>query len=80
MARVDAIADGLADEVRTERPAPEAVLLEEMPLLAAVGVFRERTVDLEVVAPAGELEPVEPPAGAGGREIGDRQVRPLAGE
>ena len=80
MPRVDAIAHGLADEVRAERPAPEPVPLEELPLLAAVGVVRQRAVDLEVVAPAREFEPVEPPAGAGGREIGDRHVRPLARE
>ena len=80
MPRVDAIAHGLADEVRAERPAPEAVPLEELPSLAAVGVVRQRAVDLEVVAPARQLEPVEPPAGAGGREFGDRQVRPLTRE
>ena len=80
MTRVDAVTDGLADEVRSERPAPEAVPLEELPSFAAVGVVHQRAVDLEVIAPAGEFEPVEPPAGAGGREIGDRQVRPLAGE
>ena len=34
MPRVDAIADSLADEVRAERPAPEAVPLEELPLRA----------------------------------------------
>ena len=63
MPRVDAITYGLADEVRAERPAPEPVPLEELPLLAAVGVVRQRAVDLEVVAPAREFEPVEPPAG-----------------
>ena len=80
MARVDAIADGLPDEVRAERPALESVPLEELPPLAAVGVVRERAVDLEMVAPAGELEPVEPPGGAGGGEIGDGQVGPLPRE
>ena len=65
MPRVDAIAHGLTDEVRAERPASEPVPLEEFPLLAAVGVVRQRAVDLEVVAPARELEPVEPPPAAG---------------
>ena len=46
----------------------------------AVAVVGERARDVEVVAPGRELEPVEPPLAALGRELGDRHVGPLAGE
>ena len=45
-----------------------------------VAVVGERLVDLEMVAPAGELEPVEAEASAFRGEVGERQVGPLAGE
>ncbi len=80
MAGVDAVADRLADEMRAERPAAEAVLLEEAALLATVRLVRERAIDLEVVAPAGELQPVEAPGATPLGEIRERQVGPLAGE
>ena len=46
----------------------------------AVARLGERAVDLEVVAPAGELEAVEAPAAGLRRELLERQVGPLAGE
>ena len=80
VAGVDRIADRLADEVVADRPDVQAVALEQLAPLAAVGVVGERGVDVEVVAPAGELEAVEAP-GAGLRgELGEREVGPLAGE
>ena len=80
VARVDRVADGLPDEVRAERPAAEPVALEELAPSLRVPVVGERLVDLEVVAPAGELEPVEPPLARLGGEVVDGQVGPLAGE
>ena len=77
---VDRIADGLADQVRAERPALEAVALEQVALGLHVAGVGERLVDLEVVAPAGELEPVEAPAGGLLGQALERQVCPLAGE
>ena len=58
---VDRVADGLADEVGADREAVQVVALEHLLDRAHVAVLRERPVDLEVVAPAGELEPVEAP-------------------
>ena len=58
------IADRLADEVVADRPDLEVVALEQLAALAAVGLVGERGVDVEVIAPAGELEAVEAP-GAG---------------
>ena len=80
MAGVDRVADGLADEVVADRPDVEAVALEQLAPLAAVRVVGERGVDVEVVAPAGELEAVEAPLAGLGGELGERQVGPLAGE
>jgi hypothetical protein len=80
VAEVDRIAYGLANEVGAERLAGEPVALETLTKSPDVALFGERFVDLEVVAPAGELEPVEAP----GRRLGDerleRQVSPLPRE
>ena len=61
VARVDRVAHRLADEMRAEREAVQMVALEHLLDRRAVAVLGERAVDLEVVAPAGELEPVEAP-------------------
>ncbi len=76
----DRIADRLSDKVCAESPALQTMLREELPALAAIRVVCQRTVDLEVVTPARKLEPVEPPACARGRKLGNRQVGPLARE
>ena len=80
MARVDRVADRLADEVRAEREAVQVVALEQLLDAGAVVVLGKRTVDLEVVAPARELEAVEAPAARLLGEVLERQVGPLAGE
>ena len=80
MALVDPVADRLADEMSADRPDVEVVALEDLATRPAVGLVGERLVDLEVVAPAGELEAVEAPAAGLRGEILDRQVGPLAGE
>jgi hypothetical protein len=80
MARVDRVAHGLAGQVRADRPAVEPVALEDLAPVGAVPGVRERGGDVEVVAPAGELEPVELPLAALGGEDLQREVGPLAGE
>ena len=80
MARVDAVADRLSDEMRADRQDVQVVALQDLLPRPAVAVVLERLVDLEVVAPAGELEAVEAPAAGLRGEILDRQVGPLAGE
>jgi hypothetical protein len=51
-------------------------------LLPGIGVsrIRKRLVDLEVVAPAGELETVEAPPTSLLDQLFQRKVGPLAGE
>jgi hypothetical protein len=77
---VDRVADGLADEMRPDREALEPVPPEQLAPAVRVAGLRDRAVDLEVVAPARELEPVEPPSGRLRRELVQGQVRPLARE
>ena len=77
---VDRVADGLADEVRAERPHAEAVLLQQAADGLRVAGIGDRLVDLEVVAPAGKLEAVVAPPADLRRELRDRQIGPLAGE
>src|SRR4051812_4641679 len=50
MTGVDRIADRLADEVVADREHVQVVALEQLAALAAVGLVRERGVDVEVVA------------------------------
>jgi hypothetical protein len=77
---VDRVAHRLADEVVPDRPALQPVALEQLAPRTHVAGLGERAVDLEVVAPAGQLEPVEAPLGAAGGELLQRKVGPLAGE
>ncbi len=76
VALVDPVADRLADEVRADRPHAEAVALEQLAAPVRVAAVGERLVDLEVVAPAGELEPVEAPAAAASRRAPRAAGRP----
>jgi hypothetical protein len=80
VALVDRVAHRLADEVRADRPALEPVLLEQLALLAEVVGLSQRPVDLEVVAPAGELQPVESEGRGLAGQVLKRQVGPLARE
>ena len=69
-------ADRLADEVRSDRPAAEPVPLEQLALRLHVAGIGDRPVDLEVVAPAGELDAVEAPGGELPGEVGAAAGRP----
>ena len=80
MSLVDAVAHGLTDEVRRERVAREPVVGEQLPVARAVGVVLERGFDVEVIAPAGELEPVVAERLRFGGERLEREIGPLAGE
>ena len=78
MSLVDRVADRLADEVRAEREASEAVAFEQLSAPPRVGRVGERGSDVEVVAPAGELEPVVAPGCRSRRELRRAAGRPIA--
>ena len=80
MAFVNAVADGLADEVVGNGIAGEAVLGEEGPFLFDVIGFGEGAVHFEMVAPAGEFDAVVAHFFGEGQEVGEGKVGPLAGE
>jgi hypothetical protein len=61
-------------------PAAQSLALEQRPHRGRVPRIAERLGDVEVIAPARELEPVEAPVAAFRRQLGERQVRPLPGE
>src|SRR5829696_1557638 len=64
MTLVDGIADRLAHEVVADGPAAEIVTFDELPAAGAVVGVAHGLRDVEVVAPTGELQPVEAPAPA----------------
>ena len=80
VAAVDRIANGLPHEVRGDGPAVEPVPLEDLPAPLDVIGIGQGLVDLEVVAPTGELEPIETPRGRLLRQRVQGQIGPLAGE
>ena len=58
----------------------QVVLGQRLALAVDVVVLGERPVDLEVVAPAGDLQAVVAPLGGQPADLLERQVGPLAGE
>jgi hypothetical protein len=74
------VADRLADEMVGDREDLEVVFLQGLALAVDIAGLGERAVDLEVVAPAGDLEPVVAPVRGEPAHVVERQVGPLAGE
>lgn len=74
------VADGLADQVVGDREDLQVVLRELLALAVEVVALGQRPVDLEVVAPAGDLQAVVAPLGGEPADLLERQVGPLAGE
>jgi hypothetical protein len=80
VARVDRVADGLTDQVVADRPAAQAMALEQRAAPGGVVGLGHGAVDLEVVAPARELEALEAERRGLAREVVQGQVGPLARE
>src|SRR5690606_22419614 len=80
VALVDAVAHRLPDLVVRHGEGGEAVVEEDLPAARAVGLAAGGLFDVEVVAPAGELEAVIAHLPRERGEIGQRKVGPLAGE
>jgi hypothetical protein len=78
--RVDQIADRLADEVVADGQALHAVLGQQCAFVNHVGLGGKRLLHVEMVAPARQLQAVIAHAFGQRRELGQRQVGPLAGE
>ena len=80
VAAVDGVTDALAEDVVGDGPAAQAVLGEEGVALLAIGGVREGLVDIEVIAPTGELEAIVAPGADAAGEGGEGEIGPLAGE
>ena len=81
VALVDRVAHRLPDQMVADRPARRArAARADRAAARAVARVAQRLGDVEVIAPAGQLEPVEAPPAALLRERLERQVGPLAGE
>ena len=81
MARIDrVVTDSLTGEVVGDRVDLEAVLLQDV--VARLDVLRvlDGLPRVEVIAPAGDLEPVIAPLAGKARDLLERKVGPLAGE
>ncbi|MCW2583690.1 MAG: hypothetical protein JWQ53_2480 [Klenkia sp.] len=74
------VADRLAVEVVADREHRQPVLLEQVLPPAQVGLVLGGPDDVEVVAPAGDLQAVVAPARGQPADLGEGQVGPLAGE
>jgi len=80
VALVDEIANRLADEVARNRVARQAVIGEQLPFIGDVFPGGGRGVDIEMIAPAGQLDSIVAHFFGERRELGERKVGPLAGE
>jgi len=63
VALVDRVTDRLSDEMRRDGNTLEAVAVQDLAPAVRVTRIGKRLVDVEVIAPAGELESVEAPGG-----------------
>jgi len=66
--------------VVADSPAAQAVLVEQRPLIRDVGGIGESLIDLEVIAPAGQFQPVVAPAFGQRRQLGERDIGELTRE
>ena len=74
------VADELAGEVVRDRPAAQPVLGQQGVAPVAVGLVGGGAVDVQVVSPARQLQPVEPEPLRLRGQLGQRQVGPLSRE
>jgi hypothetical protein len=77
---VDSIAHGLAHQVRADGVALQVVAVEQVALGGGVVRIGRRLVDLEMIAPAGELQALIAEVARLAAHVFQRQIGPLAGE
>jgi hypothetical protein len=58
MSLVDHVAHSLSDEMAADRPAAQAMSLQQFSLLGAVTAVSGRLVDFEMITPASQLDSV----------------------
>jgi hypothetical protein len=80
VARIDRVAHRLADEVGADRPAAQAVAVQQFGVPTAVARVGESRRHVEMVARARQFEAVEAPLGRLLRQLRQGQIRPLTRE
>src|SRR5688500_12606818 len=80
MARVDVVTNRLADEVTRNGVAGKAVILQQRPFVVDVFLAADRSIDVEMIAPAGEFDAVVAHLLDERGERFEGKVGPLAGE
>src|SRR4051812_47643178 len=80
MALVDRVTYGLADKMRRHGEARKTVAVKKLARTAEIVGLAQRTVDLEVIAPAREFQPVESPTRGRLGQVRERKIGPLARE
>ena len=80
MARVDQVADRLADEVARYRVASQAVVTQQLPFFLHVGLAGGGGIGVEMIAPTGEFKSVVAHFVGQRGEFFERKIGPLAGE
>ena len=80
MARIDQIADGLADEVARDRITGEPVVAQQFPFFFHIGLAGGSGIGVEMIAPTGEFKPVVAHFVGQRGEFFERQIGPLAGK
>jgi hypothetical protein len=80
VALVDAITDGLSNEMIAYGPHVEIVSRKEIPTVSAVTVVRNRSLNIEMPAPAGQLKSVVSPLRSLFSQHVERHIRPLSGK
>ena len=70
----------LADQVVADRQALQAIGLQQLTLLAQVAVALQRLVDLEMIAPASQLQPIVAKALGLLHQLRQREIGPLPGK
>ena len=76
----DRLAHRLAIEVIGDRPTAESVLLQDVSSALQVALVLDRFGDVEMITPAGNLEPVIAPLPSEPAHLFEWEVRPLSGE
>ena len=76
----DRVADTLPNKMVADGEALQTVLVEDVPAALDVVIVGERFIHLEVIAPAGEFQPVVAKTGGFRRQCFERQIRPLPGK
>src|SRR5208282_1900425 len=77
---IDIVADSLSDQVVGDGERGQPIVRQKLPAIFAIILGFGRGIHIEVIAPAGEFEPVKPHALRQRSKVFQWEIGPLAGE